>query len=169
MCRTIQPDPQARALRDALGQFATGVAVVTASDEQDNSIGITINSFASVSLTPALVSWCIARRAGRYRIFAQAERFCISILGDDQQDVARRFAASHSAAIETASARECPPAIQRARASFQCETMHRFMLGDHLMLVGRITDFECRPGSPLVFAQGAFRTTAQPQATALAA
>ena len=169
MCRTIQADPQARALRDALGQFATGVAVVTASNEHDASVGITINSFASVSLTPALVSWCIARSAARYRVFAQAERFCISILGDDQQDIARRFAASASARIEDRESRPNPPAIPHARASFQCETTHRFMLGDHLMLVGRIAEVEWRPGAPLIFAQGRFRATALPQAPALAA
>src|ERR1700744_4705818 len=80
-----------RAFRDALGAFPTGVAVVTASGP-DSHIGITVNSFTSVSLDPPLVLWCIDRRSRRYRAFADAKGFTISVLGSGHQEVSSRLA-----------------------------------------------------------------------------
>ena len=67
-------------LRAALGQFSTGIAIVTALDREQQPVGMTINSFSSVSLTPALVSWCIDRRAASYSTFTRAARFALSVL-----------------------------------------------------------------------------------------
>src|SRR5277367_6342627 len=82
-----------RAFRDALGRFPTGVAVVTATGP-DSHVGITVNSFTSVSLDPPLVLWCIDRRSRRYPAFASATGFTISILGADHKDVSARLAGS---------------------------------------------------------------------------
>jgi len=85
-------EKQHRSLRDAFGQFATGVTVVTTRDEQDKPIGITANSFASVSLDPPLVSWCVDKSSTRFKEFTDAEFFTISVLTADQQELSNLFA-----------------------------------------------------------------------------
>src|SRR5580692_7031730 len=84
-------DFDARAFRDALGSFPTGVAVVTAAGA-DNAIGITVNSFTSVSLEPPLVLWCMDARSQRHDAFVQAPGFTVSILGTGHREVSSRLA-----------------------------------------------------------------------------
>jgi flavin reductase (DIM6/NTAB) family NADH-FMN oxidoreductase RutF len=156
MFRTLSPDPNALVLRDALGQFATGVAVVTAMRDAGSPVGVTINSFTSVSLTPPLLSWCVDRRAGSYQVFAAARHFCISVLSDDQAHLARHFASRGEGKYHSINGDGPVPTIEGACAYFFCETSHRILLGDHLMLVGRITEFEKQTRSPLLFVRGEF-------------
>ena len=92
--RGHEPDPaNPRLLRDALGQFATGVTVVTACDYTDriSPVGMTVNSFASVSLSPALILWSAARSSMRHAHFTQTPAFAVHVLREDQEAIARRF------------------------------------------------------------------------------
>src|SRR6201999_2302589 len=85
-------DFDSRAFRQALGCFPTGIAVMTATSDEASHIGITVNSFTSVSLDPPLVLWCIDRRSRRYPAFAQAPGFTVSILASGQKAVSARLA-----------------------------------------------------------------------------
>lgn len=147
-----------RPLRDALGAYPTGVAIVTALGENRRPVGMTINSFAPVSLTPPLVSWSIRLDADSYAAFAGARRFTITILGAQQTAIANRFAtrgADKFRDIESGGIE--PPVIPGGLAWFCCETHCSILLGDHRMLIGRILEFGRETGSPLVFAHGSLQ------------
>lgn len=150
-----------RAFRDALGSFPTGVAVVTAGHaDQAAHIGITVNSFTSVSLDPPLVLWCMDRRSYRHEVFARAAGFTVSVLGTGHKDVSARLArpGEHSlegiALLPTESG---PPALADSLAVFECTTEQKLDAGDHTILVGRVLRFS-RPSesAPLVFFRGRY-------------
>ena len=154
MCHQVQPQQNVRALRQALGQFATGVAIVTAADPRNRPLGMTINSFSSVSLSPALVAWCVDRSAASYRGFATADRFCITVLADDQQELAQRFATRGADKFHDIRSDAQGPRIEGGCARFECVTYRRVLLGDHLMIIGRVERFDAQPASPLLFVSG---------------
>lgn len=146
------------AFRQALGFFPTGVAVVTAGEGAP--MGITVNSFTSVSLDPPLVLWCIDRRSERYEVFARAEKFTISILGTAHEAVSVRLAkpgAHHLNDSELLPTELGPPALSDALAYFECEKEAHHEGGDHAILLGRVVRFTRRDGgAPLVFFRGRY-------------
>ncbi len=155
---TTAPHPdEARAYRDALGAFATGVCVVTA-DGPDGPVGITINSFTSVSLSPRLVLWCLDDRSERHPAFADVDRFSIHVLGAEGEATARRFAkgdgrmAADEAVHETGRA----PRLPGASARFDCRTYSRVQMGDHLILVGEVEAYEVEGGETLTYHRGRY-------------
>src|SRR6202453_3947741 len=113
-----------RGFRDALGCFPTGVAVVTAGHaNQDEHIGITVNSFTSVSLDPPLVLWCMDRRSSRHDHFAAAPAFTVSILGTEHKAVSARLARPGEHAlggIDLLPTELGPPALADSLAVFEC-------------------------------------------------
>ncbi len=148
-----------RELRDALGGFPTGVAIVTALAENRQPIGMTINSFTSVSLSPPLISWCIDRRAAAYEPFSRASRFAVTVLSAGQEDLAMRFATRGTNKFRDIDVcRDRPPVIPGGCAWFRCENSRSLLLGDHRMLIGRVVDFGGNPRAPLVFANGRFQS-----------
>ena len=151
-----------RSLRGTLGQFPTGVAIVTTLAANHKPVGMTINSFNSISLTPALVSWCIDHRAVSYETFAKSKSFAITVLAEDQTELAMRFAtqgANKFQGIEP----NCSdaPVIPNGCAWFKCQTYHSILLGDHTMMVGKVIEFEQNPIKPLVFQGGHFQQLLQ--------
>ena len=162
-------DTARRALRSALGNFPTGIAIVTALTEERQPVGMTINSFASVSLSPPLISWCIDRRAATYRAFSRATEFAVTVLCAEQAELAMRFAtrgAHKFDGIEVCGNQ--PPLIPGGCAWFRCRTWRSLLLGDHRMLIGRVIAHGSRPASPLVFANGEFRSLVQEASRAVA-
>jgi 4-hydroxyphenylacetate 3-hydroxylase, reductase component len=157
-------DFDTRAFRQALGCFPTGVAVVTAHPAQSHPMGITVNSFTSVSLDPPLVLWCLDRRSDRFRTFTAATGFTISLLGATHEPVSARLAkqGEHSLdGIDLLSTELGPPALADALAIFECarEAVHEG--GDHAILVGRVLRFAKREaGEPLVFFRGRYSALA---------
>jgi flavin reductase (DIM6/NTAB) family NADH-FMN oxidoreductase RutF len=141
-------------LRKALGQFATGVTVVTARAADGVPVGLTVNSFASVSLDPPLVLWCLGLSAAHYDAFRLAEQQLINVLAADQLDIAQRFATR--GADRFASVRWSPtdtglPRLDGCTAWFECGVRSRYEEGDHLILVCRIESFEIARGKALIF------------------
>src|SRR6201999_4510713 len=130
-----------RAFRDALGCFPTGVAVVTAVPAADAAqadkrgsahIGITVNSFTSVSLAPPLLLWCMDRHSQRHDIFVRAEGFTVSILGTDHKEVSSRLARPGEHALESIALLETelgPPALADFLVVFECTTEQRTEAG----------------------------------------
>ena len=153
-----------RALRDAFGQFATGVTVVTAVNQTGNPIGITANSFASVSLEPPLVSWCVDKESSRYQEFVDADFFTISVLTAVQESTSNLFAQRSwddtvFEDVEHRIGHNGVPQLENASARFHCKTEHRYEGGDHLIIVGAVQDFDCHPQDPLLFFQGKYLST----------
>ena len=153
---------QHRSLRDAFGQFATGVTVVTTLDKNCKPIGLTANSFASVSLEPPLVSWCIDEASTRFKEFAKAKYFTISVLSAKQQALSNLFAMrSWDDTVfddtEWFEGSHGIPQIPDVSARFHCETAHVYEGGDHLIIVGSVLEYECDPKDPLVFFQGDYQ------------
>ena len=158
-----------RAFRDALGCFPTGVAVVTAAPAADAAqadkfagahIGITVNSFTSVSLEPPLLLWCMDRRSQRHDIFARALGFTVSILGTDHKEVSSRLARPGEHALDGLALLQTklgPPALADSLAVFECATEKVWEAGDHTILLGRVLRFS-RPAvsAPLVYFRGKY-------------
>ncbi len=159
------PDHQTLAYRRALGAFATGVCVVTV-DGAAGAVGITINSFASVSLNPRLVVWSLDERSGRGAAFAGAERFAIHVLPADDRELAARFARGLCQLAETEYERTgaAAPRLPGALAWFDCTTHQRLPMGDHLMIVGHVEAFHVRPGDALTYFRGRYGTAKESKA-----
>jgi len=155
-----------KAFRDALGHFPTGIAVMTAATAETSHLGITVNSFTSVSLDPPLVLWCIDRRSRRYPAFAGAPGFTVSILASGHKAVSARLAGAgeHSldgiALIPTALG---PPALADSLAVFECALESVQEAGDHAILIGRVLRFwrNDAAGAPLVYFRGKYGALAQ--------
>ncbi|MEU4578650.1 flavin reductase family protein [Nonomuraea sp. NPDC023979] len=148
-----------RALRDALGRYATGVAVVTTALPGERA-GLTVNSFASVSLDPALVLWCLSSRAPSAPAFLRAGRFGVNVLAAGQEELSRRFSRPAPDKFDGVATRLTPtglPALAGALAFFACRTVSAQEAGDHLVMVGEVEHFEWQEGDPLVFHAGRYR------------
>ncbi len=155
-----KPTFDALDFRAALGMFATGVTIVTACDAQGRRVGITANSFNSVSLTPPLVLWSLARRAAALPAFAAGSHYAINVLAADQRALADRFAARGDDRFEGVALREgwCgAPVIAGAVAVFECFNRSRYEEGDHVIFVGEVEHCEHRAGAaPLIFHGGRY-------------
>jgi len=153
-----------RQLRNALGHFATGVCVVTAATES-GPIGLTVNSFASVSLDPPLVLWSLDRASDRAEAFHIVDRFAINVLPEGMKDLSKRLAAKGAHAVPGDVLENEPhgvPVIAGALARFVCRVETRHDGGDHVIMVGRVEEFtHAHEGSPLVYYRGAYRTLAE--------
>jgi flavin reductase (DIM6/NTAB) family NADH-FMN oxidoreductase RutF len=155
------PDPNnLRTFRNALGRYATGVTIVTAREAGGGGpVGITANSFASVSLDPPLVLWSAARSSLRHAHFSVASAFAIHVLGAEQAELATRFSRNGADFTDTdfrANAQGVP-LLPGCLARFECLTETRHEGGDHTIIIGRVTHFTLGAETvPLIFAQGRF-------------
>lgn len=154
------PPQDARHFRDVLGQFPTGVAVVTALDAEGRPHGMAVGSFSSVSLDPPLVGFMPARTSSTYPKIEATGRFCVSILGADQEDVCRAMATRGTdkfSGITWFPAPSGAPVIDGALAWIDCTLAQRYEAGDHYIVVGEVNRLaELRPGPPLVFFRGGY-------------
>ena len=148
--------------RAALGQFATGVTIVTARDGEDRLVGLTANSFNSVSLTPPLVLWSLARRSTSMPGFLSAQHYAINVLAADQRPLAERFARKGIDRFDGAPwhpGLTGAPVIDGAVAVFECTHRRQYDEGDHVIFVGQVEHCRRRVGAgPLVFHGGRFFT-----------
>ena len=147
----------ARDYRHALGRFGTGVTVVTC-DTGDGPLGITANSFASVSLDPPLVLWSPAKSSSRFSVFAEARDFAIHVLGADQRDLAAHFVRNGTdfSGLDLADSADATPVLLNCLAHFVCRRVALHDAGDHVIVVGEVRRCAFREGAPLVFSQGAY-------------
>ena len=145
--------------RRALGCFATGVAVITAVSKNGEKLGITVNSFNSVSLNPPLVLWSIDLEAGNFDAFMEAEHFAVNVLSADQRDICARFASSGTDkfdGIDCHAGATGVPVLPEFSAVFECLTENIVDGGDHKIIIGRVLSFEDRKTDPLIFYRGHF-------------
>ena len=152
------PGPDmSREFRDALGRFATGVTVVTCQSSL-GPLGITANSFASVSLEPPLVLWSPARSSRRFDAFAEATEFAIHVLGDDQMDLCDRFSTEglDFDGLTWTTNEANVPLIEGVLARFECSRHAVHEGGDHAIVVGRVIQAAFSDGNPMVFSNGRY-------------
>ena len=146
-----------RAYRNALGSFTTGVTVVTAMTA-DGPIGMTVNSFASVSLDPPLVLWSPAKSSSRYGAFTGARHFAIHVLSADQDHLSAAFTRGGSGfdGIDVRFNEEGVPVLPGTLARFECVEQAQHDAGDHTIIIGKVLRVAHRQGEPLCFSGGRF-------------
>ena len=146
-----------RDLRRALGQYATGVTVVTTVHDGER-FGMTANSFTSVSLNPPLVLWAAAKSSPSLAAFEATDHFVVNVLASDQHHLSRQFATSGSDKFEGVPlARDMPPVVEGTVAHFVCRRTDRVDAGDHVVFFGEIVEYDAPGGEPLVFHSGFYR------------
>ncbi|SLN20324.1 flavin reductase family protein [Roseisalinus antarcticus] len=153
----FDPIEHPRDFRAALGRFATGVTVITAT-AHPGPVGITANSFASVSLDPPLVLWSPAKSSSRFDLFAGAEHYAIHVLDSHQREICDGFTRAKDAfdALDWAPGAQGVPLIEGCLARFECRREAVHDAGDHAIIVGRVTRAAFRDGTPLLFQGGRF-------------
>jgi len=148
-----------RALRGVCGRYATGVAVIGACGPQGRAVGLTVNSFASLSLSPPLILWSLAQHSPNAALFAPGACFGVSILRAGHGELARHFATPQSdkfAGVPHWRCRIGVPYLSEALATLACRVERADPLGDHLLIVGAVEHLDASDGEPLVFYGGDF-------------
>lgn len=152
---------QEKQLRNVLGRFATGVCVVASVNSEGKPIGMTINSFASVSLSPSLVLWSIKRDSLCYPLFADAGAYSVSVLAGDQVEISNRYARAGDHLMQKgdyAITERGVPYVKDSLAHFECESWQRYQAGDHDILVASVVEFHNdMHEEPLIFYSGGYR------------
>jgi flavin reductase (DIM6/NTAB) family NADH-FMN oxidoreductase RutF len=159
-----------RDLRRALGQYATGVTVVTTEDAAGNRYGMTANSFTSVSINPPIILWAAAKSSPSMPAFEAATHFAVNVLASDQHHLSRQFSISGADKFEgvplVAPEQVAnpatddvvhPPILDGTVAHFVCRTRQRVDAGDHVVFFGDIESYDAPGGEPLVFHSGFYR------------
>lgn len=147
------------ALRNALGAFATGVTIVSTQGDGGQDIGITANSFNSVSLNPPMVLWSLSRKAMSLTAFQANPYFAVHVLAADQDGLSRRFAtqgADKFAGLQIERGFGDVPLIDGCSARFQCRTAFNYDGGDHVIFVGEVLAFDSFERAPLLFHAGRY-------------
>ena len=156
----MNPDFTARDFRDAVGWFTTGVTVITARGADGAIYGVTANSFASVSLDPPLVLWCLDKKSDTLPLFEKATHFTVNVLREEHEDVSSRLARKGAHSLEGVDLIEGTsgtPALKEALAHFECEVEARHDAGDHIIMIGRVLKFDyVEEGRPLLYHRGGY-------------
>ena len=158
-----RPSHDTRDFRAALGCFPTGVCLITTLAADGTRVGLTANSFSSVSLDPPMVLWSLARTATSAPVFRDAEYFAINVLGQDDAELSTHFAKSGGDKFARYPERfgegiAGVPLLQGAVARFECHSRHRYYGGDHIIVIGVVERYGYdREAEPLVFHRGKYR------------
>ena len=147
------------AFRRALGNFATGITVITATSPDGQRVGVTANSFNSVSLDPPLILWSIEKSSSSYAIFEAASHFAVNILAADQVNLSNHFAKRSNdkfAGISFKDGLGNAAILLSCAAVFQCKRHNIVDGGDHWILIGKVVSFDDNGRSPLVYHQGSY-------------
>lgn len=150
-------DPQA--FRAALGTFTTGVTIITTQSEDGSPVGITANSFNSVSLNPPLVLWSLSKQARSLPVFTSGKHWNVHVLSTEQETLSGRFATQGGdkfSEIQLDSGVSEAPLLQDCTARFQCRTAFQYEGGDHVIFVGEVLAFDHSDRAPLAFQSGQY-------------
>ena len=162
LLRPVTPSFSSQEFRTALGSFATGVTVVTALDASGRPVGLTANSFNSVSLSPPLVLWSLSKRAGSMPAFTKGSHYAINILSAEQRTLAERFASKdvdRFAGVPVRHGAGGVPVLEGSAAVFECFNRSQYEEGDHIIFVGEVERCERREGAlPLIYHGGRYFT-----------
>ena len=146
--------------RQALGQFATGVCLVTLDDPDLGPLATTVNSFSSVSLDPPLVLWSIQNSSDHLAVYTECQHFGISVLSSEQGALSSQYAQRGGHSTQAGHFTVGPqgePKLTGALAHFTCAAYAVHPGGDHQIIVGEVLQFESREADPLIFYSGGYR------------
>ena len=155
-------DPQA--FRAALGTFTTGVTIITTRAADDTPVGITANSFNSVSLNPPLVLWSLAKTARSLPVFEEGLHWNVHVLSANQESLSGRFASQGGdkfAGLALDMGISTAPLLSQCTARFQCRTAFRYDGGDHVIFVGEVLAYDHSDLPPLVYQAGQYAIAAR--------
>lgn len=153
------------ALRSALGRFATGVTIVTCVDAEGRPVGLTVNSFAALSLEPPLVLWSLRTESPSLAAFDRARHFAVNVLAQSQLEVSRRFASMSTERFEVGrwgAGLTGAPVLAGTVATIECASAGAQTQGDHQLYVGRVVHAVSHGGAPLLFHAGRYRSLGDP-------
>lgn len=161
-------DPnEPKKLRNLLGQYATGVTIITTRGQDGRKIGMTANSFSSLSLDPPLILWSLSKTAPSLPDFNAADHFAIHMLAQEHHALSNHFArgsADKFEGIAHANSEEGIPLLDNALVTLVCENHQQLDGGDHIIFIGKVSRYHQREGEPLVFHGGQYRAvTAHPE------
>lgn len=148
-----------KALRQAFGQFATGVTIITTTSAEGDYVGLTANSFSSVSLEPPLVLWSLDNKARSLPVFEQRQHFAIHVLNAEQVELSNLFASKTEqkfAGLDIESGPDGIPLLKEYAARFVCRKTYAYEGGDHTIFVGEVLDFSRTETEPLLFHGGQY-------------
>jgi flavin reductase (DIM6/NTAB) family NADH-FMN oxidoreductase RutF len=149
----------ARALRQVMGCFATGVTVITTRDQDGRPYGLTANAVTSLSLEPPLLLICVDRKAETFPHFFDSKVFVLNILAEHQEDVSRRFATSGGDKFTGIAHRFGHlelPILEGTLGHIECRIIETLEGGDHVIHIGQVEHAEAREGHPLLFFRGRY-------------
>lgn len=157
--REIVVTPDDRRFRDVLGRFATGVTIITATDDGE-PVGMSANAFTSLSLDPPLVLFCVTHSSTTWPRIERAGKFAINILGEHHEELSQLFAlkgADRFGSTPWRNGVSGSPVLDDAIAYVDCELEALYPGGDHTIVVGKVVDLDLRDdGRPLIFYQGSY-------------
>jgi flavin reductase (DIM6/NTAB) family NADH-FMN oxidoreductase RutF len=156
---TTEPDFSPHEFRRALGNFATGVTIITAVSPEGEKVGVTASSFNSLSMDPPLILWSSIKEARSCAIFESATHFAVNVLASDQMDMSNHFARQNEdkfAGMDWEAGIGGAPIFPNCAGRFQCETYDKLDGGDHWIFVGRVVAFDDYGRPPLCFHQGSY-------------
>ncbi|MHA2890486.1 flavin reductase family protein [Bacillus cereus] len=142
--------------KKVMGNYPTGVTVVTTVDEHQVPLGLTVNSFASVSIEPMLILWSINKRVSSYKSFIKTDKFAIHILSSEQGDICNLFASKGIDRFENCKwnlSEQNLPIISGVAGVLQCKTAKTIEAGDHTILIGEVVDIQNENKGPLLYHQ----------------
>ena len=148
-----------KVFRNALGAFATGVTIVTTRGGDGGDVGLTANSFSSVSLNPPMVLWSLGKTSSNIDAFRQAGHFAVHILAADQDALSGRFASKSLdkfAGLDIGRGQDDIPMLRDCTARFECRTTFQYEGGDHVIFVGEVVSFTHSERAPLIFHGGRY-------------
>ncbi len=146
-------------LRKALGNFGTGVTIVTTRSLDDRLVGVTANSFSSVSLDPPIVLWSLQKTSPSLAAFDMCGRFVINVLASSQIELSRRFASpipDKFNGVPYQPGINGLPVIDGSAAAFECRTVQRHDVGDHVLYLGQVESYQHREQAALMYLQGRY-------------
>jgi flavin reductase (DIM6/NTAB) family NADH-FMN oxidoreductase RutF len=138
----------------AMGNYPTGVTVVTAFNQDGKPMGLTVNSFASVSLEPLLILWSIDKRVYSYNDFLKVDKFTVNILSADQGDLCTLFSSKVEDRFSQCDWKESSlnlPVLTNSLAALQCKVFKQIEAGDHTILIGEVLDIQNEDKDPLLY------------------
>jgi flavin reductase (DIM6/NTAB) family NADH-FMN oxidoreductase RutF len=153
-----------RQLRDAFGRFATGVTVITSVLPDGRRTGLTVNSFTSLSLEPAMILWNLRAGSPSEPAFAKGRAFAVNVLATAQQEVSQRFcrpADDKFAGLAIEDGVDGVPLLTGSLATFECRVEDTVTCGDHRIVIGRVLAARYGEGEPLIYSQGRYCTATQ--------
>jgi 4-hydroxyphenylacetate 3-hydroxylase, reductase component len=165
------PELDERALRKAFGKFTTGVTVITA-NSGGTLVGMTANSFSSVSLNPPLVLWSLRKSSTSFDAFMSATHFAINVMSTTQIPLSQHFARSSDKKFADIAFRKGlggSPIFDDTTAIFECGVESKTEAGDHVIIIGRVLNFEHDEVPPLVFSEGRYQAAIEHPSTRLSA